>query len=448
MQKQYGEMMFSKDTFCSLPWSSIQINSTGDYKVCCFSGVSEFDEDIMSSTNKDHGMAYDDNGNIMNVLTHSFVEALNSKNHKDLRLAQSKNERHPICRVCWDRDDANAIKNQPSNSLRVKRTFGQLLEMKGVISLNKVDFYATKDGTLKEPPISLDLRFTNKCNMKCIMCSSKYSSLWYEDEMKLYNREYMKMGNKQYKLYVENNVYKADIPVWHDSPIWWDRFDEIKHRVKHIYITGGEPFIIKGHDVLLDKLISSGLAKDVTMEYDTNLTVINDKLLDKLKQFKKVMLFVSCDDIADRFELIRYPGKFDVFKKNLQKLKDRNVNVSHISSCVGMYSIFSPIRVEEYFTELGYNNFSFRFLRTNPYDLAYLPDSLKNKVIDIYEKSNISDKWKNFVCGYLENNMNKYEHLSVQYLDKFVSHMNQLDDIRGTNWKNTFPEVFELINNK
>ena len=438
-------MMFSKDTFCSLPWSSIQINSTGDYKVCCFSGVSEFDEDLMGVNNKDHGMAYDDNGNIMNVLTHSFIEALNSKNHKDLRLAQSKNERHPICRVCWDRDDANAKKNQPSNSLRVKRTFGQLPEMEGAITLNKVNFYATKDGSINEPPISLDLRFTNKCNMKCIMCSSKYSSLWYEDEMKLYNRDYMKMGNKQYKLYVENNVYKADIPVWHDSPIWWDRFDEIKHRVKHIYVTGGEPFIIKGHDVLLDKLIESNLAKDVVMEYDTNLTVINDKLLDKLKQFKKVMLFVSCDDIGDRFELIRYPGKFETMLKNLEKLKERNIHISHISSCVGMYSLFSPIRVEEYFSGLGYNNFSFRFLRTYPYDPAYLPDSMKHKVIDIYEKSNLSDKWKKYVCGYLENNMNKYEEESNEYVAKFINHMNNLDDIRHTDWKKTFPDVVKLL---
>ena len=437
--------MFSKDTFCSLPWSSIQINSTGDYKICCFSGESEFDEDIMASKNKDHGMAYDDNGNIMNVLTHSFTEALNSQSHKKLRLAQANDERSPICRVCWDREDASATRGQAPTSLRVKRTFGQYTQMEGAITLDKVNFYANKDGILNEMPISLDLRFTNKCNMKCIMCNSKYSSLWYEDEMKLHNRDYMEMGKKQYKLYQENGVYKADIPVWHDSPIWWQRFDEIKHRVNHIYVTGGEPFIIKGHDVLLDKLIEADLAKDVVMEYDTNLTVINDKLLDKLKKFKRVLLFLSCDDIEDRFELIRYPGKFSTFTDNLQKLKDRNIEITHISSCVGLYSLFSPIRVEDYYTRLGFNNFSFRLLRTDPYDIAYLPDSLKRKVIDIYEKSRLSDKWKGFVCGYLENNMNKYEHLSEHQMTRFVNHMDKLDSIRGTNWKNTFPEVVDLI---
>jgi MoaA/NifB/PqqE/SkfB family radical SAM enzyme len=438
--------MFTKETFCSLPWSSIQINSTGDYKICCFSGAPEFDDDIMVERNKDHGMAYDENGNIMNVLTHSILEAINSENHKKLRIAQSNNEKSPMCKVCWDREDANAKRGYPPTSLRVKRTFGQFPQIENAITLNKVNFYANKNGILNEMPISLDLRFTNKCNMKCIMCSSKYSSLWYEDEMKLYDRDYMSMGKKQYKLYQENGVYKADIPVWHDSPIWWQRFDEIKHRVKHIYLTGGEPFIIKGHDTLLDKLIESNLAKNVIMEYDTNLTVINDKLLEKLKKFKQVLLFLSCDDIGDRFEHIRFPGKFDVFTNNLKKLEDRNIHVTHISSCIGLYSIFSPIRVEEYFKNLGYDRFSFRLLRTDPYDIAYLPDELKKKVIDIYEKSNISERWKGFVCGYLENNMNKYEKSSTQYLNRFVEHMNKLDLIRGTDWKNTFPEIYDLLN--
>ena len=434
--------MFNKETFCSLPWSSIMIMASGDYKICCFSGSGEMNE---RGLGEDHGMAFDENGNVMNVLTHSIKEALNSKYHKQIRLSQSNGERNPICQVCWDRDDANATRGQPPNSLRVKRSFGQFMDMDGAITLNKVNFYATKDGSIDEPPISLDLRFTNKCNMKCIMCSSRYSSLWYEDEMKLYGNEYTTLGSKQYKIYKENGVYKSDTPVWHDSPIWWDRFEEIKHRVKHIYVTGGEPFIIKGHDILLDKLIDSGLAKNVTMEYDTNLTVINDKILEKLKQFKKVMLFVSCDDIEDKFELIRFPGKFNKMLENLEKIKSRGINVSHISSCVGMYSIFSPIRVEEYFNKLGYNNFSFRFLRTDPYNIAYLPDSIKEEIIKIYEKSNISNRWKGFICGYLENNMNKYENISESYVNKFTSHMDNLDNIRGTNWKKTFPEVSELL---
>ena len=434
--------MFNKSTFCSLPWSSIQIQSTGDFKVCCFSGTGEFLED---NINKDHGMAYDENGEVMNILTHSIIDALNSKYHKEIRLAQSKNERHNACQVCWDRDDANKVFNQESNSLRVKRSFNQFIPIKEAITLANVNQYFKEDGLLNEMPISLDLRFTNMCNMKCIMCNSKYSSLWYEDEVKLNGLDYFSMGSKSYKLYQDNGVYKADIPVWHDSPIWWEKFNLIKHKVKHIYITGGEPFIIKGHDVLLNILIEADLAKDVILEYDTNLTVINNKILNRFNKFKQINLFVSCDDIEDKFEHIRFPGKFNILLDNLDKLRKYNIPVGQITSCIGIYSLFSPIRLEKYFNNIGYNNFSLRFLRTDPYDIAFLPKIIKLKVIEIYKKSNLSQKWKNFVIGYLTNNLDKYEENSLSYLSKFILHMDKLDKIRGTNWRNTFPDVHELL---
>jgi len=434
--------MFNKQTFCSLPWSTLQIMSTGDYKICMFSGAGEENDQSMPV---DHGLAHDENGNVMNVLTHSMLEALNSQYHKQIRLSQAEGKRDNLCRICWDRDDAMASKGQPSNSIRVKRSFGQFINMDNAITLTNVNDFAKPDGSLDEFPISLDLRLSNQCNMKCIMCSPKYSSLWYEDELKLYGRDHITVGKKTYPLYIENGVFKTDIPNWNDSPIWWQRLDEIKHRLRHLYISGGEPFLIKAHDIMLQKLIDADVAKNIVLEYDTNLTVINDNILTKLKQFKNVLLFVSCDDIEDKFELIRFPGKFNKMLENLEKIKSRGIKVSHISSCVGMYSIFSPIRLEEYFNKLGYNNFSFRFLRTDPYNIAYLPDSIKKEIIKIYEKSNISNRWKGFICGYLENNMNKYEDISESYVNKFTSHMDNLDNIRGTNWKKTFPEVSELL---
>jgi hypothetical protein len=41
--------------------------------------------------------------------------------------------------------------------------------------------------------------------------------------------------------------------------------------------------------------------------------------------------------------------------------------------------------------------------------------------------------------------MNKYEDISESYINKFSSHMDNLDKIRGTDWKKTFPEIIELL---
>jgi hypothetical protein len=41
--------------------------------------------------------------------------------------------------------------------------------------------------------------------------------------------------------------------------------------------------------------------------------------------------------------------------------------------------------------------------------------------------------------------MNKYNEISESYVSKFFVHMDNLDNLRGTNWKDTFPEVYNLL---
>ena len=99
--------MFSNKTFCTLPFSSIQINSSGNYKVCCFTGEITENAKVRGGFQNNYGIALDKDGKVMHVLTHSIEEAINSETHKSLRLAQSKDERHPACHVCWVKDDGH-----------------------------------------------------------------------------------------------------------------------------------------------------------------------------------------------------------------------------------------------------------------------------------------------------------------------------------------------------
>ena len=432
-----------------MPWTALQIQPSGDFKICCFSSITKENGQSLN-----HGMAIDENGQVMNILTHSIVDALNSKYHKEIRLAQSKDERHPMCKVCWDRDDANK-NNNSTNSLRYYRTFIQLKNVDNAISMEKAEFMMGEDGSISNIPLSLDLRFTNVCNMQCIMCDSKYSNQWFKDELLVNGRDYISYDDKKYKIFEIDGVFKSEMPVWHDSDEWWNQFELIKGQIRHLYITGGEPFIVKSHDILLDKLIDAGLAKNIILEYDTNLTVINDKIINRLKKFKKVVLSVSCDDVEEQFELIRYPGKFNILLENLDKLRQKNLKIRHLSTCVGIYSLYSPIRLNNYFRKMGINDlfdgnqldFSFRFLK-NPVgtNIALLPRHLKLKMIDVYQNSNLPNKWKNYLIGYLENNLDTYsEELCIKSVNDHIIYLDKLDSIRGTNWKKTFPEIVELL---
>ena len=74
-------MPFNKHSFCPELWSQLEITSTGDYKICC-----------LAYGKYEQGIATDANGQVMNVMTHSILDAINSEANKSIRLAQSRNE--------------------------------------------------------------------------------------------------------------------------------------------------------------------------------------------------------------------------------------------------------------------------------------------------------------------------------------------------------------------
>jgi MoaA/NifB/PqqE/SkfB family radical SAM enzyme len=447
--------MFSKTTFCSLPWSSIQINPSGNFKICCFSG-----------NDGNHGVGLDAEGNVMNVLTHSIEDAMNSELHKELRLAQSRNERHPVCRVCWDKElaharqmldskhEANVYKGVSQASIynsvshRIGRTFNQLVDQPNVVNVDDAAAAMRPDGSIDAVPIFLDIRFSNLCNAKCIQCEPQYSNLWYNDWVELNGTTKFNVGKAEYNLTKQGNKYVSDMPKWHDTPEWWAQFDRIKGRLRRIYVVGGEPFLQPAHDEMLDRLISADLAKDIELEYDTNLMAINNKILERFSKFKKIHLAVSLDDIEKRYELIRFPSNWDRLNENLEKIKGLyNVSETRITMCIGTFSVYAPARVIPYFLDRGYKRFSIRLLRSPAcYDLAWLPNDIKRTIINSYDSIDIPTRFKAETVGYLKNRMDQCsEEKSEMWMNSFVQRMDALDKLRGTDWKAVMPDVVELL---
>jgi organic radical activating enzyme len=463
--------MFTKETFCTMPWSSILILPSGDFKICCFTGQE------LPNGGDSHGIAFAEDGTTMNVLTHSIKEAMNSVYHKEIRAAQARGERHIACKVCWDRDDAATRQGVKPTSLRVVRTFDQNVE--GTQKINRewgrvggqpmvgsaipenatqwlLDPTLTTDGTMKDiMPVSLDIRFSNLCNAKCIMCEPLYSTLWYEDYERLTGNQFFNSGMKRYNIIKTpkvsgGNVYSSDMPEWRDDPRWWKQLDELAPHLQHVYITGGEPFLQPQHDKFLDRLIEAGYAKNIVLEYDTNLSVMNTKILDRLTKFKDIILRISTDDVGARYELIRHPLKFNNLLDNMAKLKDYGLDkkIDTITTCIGIYSMYAPMRMWETFAPLGYEKYFIRILVSpKAVDMAYLPRKIKEKVINDYDGNNALPHFhKTHVAGYLKNNFDLVDDDKARlHLNSFVRYMEGLDRIRKTDWKSTFPEVVDLL---
>jgi len=456
------KMTFSNKTFCTMPWSSIMILPSGDFKICCFTGHKT------PAGGDSHGVAIDDAGNTMNVLTHSIKEAMNSKWHKELRVAQSQGKRHDICKVCWDRDDAAVTHENIATSLRVVRTYYQNADsgtnqsretmgghpMTGAVLPETASGIMTADGSIDMMPISLDMRFSNLCNAKCIMCEPLYSTLWYGDQIDVNQKDFFDVGPKRYNIITKTSptgrkTYTDDMPNWNDDPRWWKQFDELAPHLRHVYITGGEPFIQPIHDVFIEKLVERGFAKNIIIEYDTNLSVLNPKILNYLTEFKDVIIRISADDVGERYNLVRFPLKFDRITKNIELLKEYGLHekIVNITSCIGIHTIFAPLTIHRYFSSLGYDKYVFRILRAPPQvDIVNLPRAAKEAVIKIYEQSDVPHSDQKHVVGYLKNNLDSIsDEKARNQISIFRHYMDSLDRSRGTDWRATIPEVDALI---
>lgn len=438
--------MFNLESFCGELWSQIEINTLGDYKICCLANYA-----------KDYGMAQDKDGKVMNVLTHSIEEAMNSETHKDHRLQLKDNIKVARCRNCYDSEDSTKGTdkwddynlNTWGNSKRQRIINVTTKDVPEYITWDRADQYTLPDGSITSKVVNLGLRFGNLCNQKCIMCSPEFSSLWYDDYESIYGQG-TPVGFGGYKKY---NIVKdkhdkntLDFTKWWEQDIWWHRLEEIAPDLRHLYMTGGEPLIVPAMQEILDRLIDKDYAKNIVLRFDTNLSVINNKVIDKFKHFKRVDFCVSIDDVSERYELIRYPGKYNTVIDNIKKLQDNGLNIHYLSCCVGLASIYSVVRVSELAEELGIET-NFRILEGPDWiDIRSLPRSAKQEIIDYYNSlmhhGKHRTKWYNTVIKLLEKYMD-YER--PDRIQKFVKTMDKLDALRGTDWRKTLPDIQDLL---
>jgi len=424
--------MFHKDSFCPEVWSQIEISNTGDFKGCCLANFGD-----------DNSVALDENNQPMNILTHTFDQAINSKTHKDHRLMLSRNEKPAKCTSCYDNEEATG---KPSS----KRQRVIRFTAPNIPAYTTVDTAASLtalDGSIKQNIVNLDLRFGNLCNQKCIMCSPEYSSAWYSDwlDIKPHNK-FFPSEFKSYEILKDDHgrAY-SNFPNWWESDIWWTKFEEIAHQIRYIYFTGGEPFLVPAMQEILDRLIAKDFAKRVQLRFDTNLSVINDKVIDKLKKFKRIIMCVSIDETEDRYEIIRFPGNYKKFLTNIELLKSRQIEIQFLTTCIGLATPYTVLRIDKLANELGIAR-KYRFLEGPLWlDIRQYPKGAKLEIIEKYKtamKEPGDHTWTNAVVNLLTKYLDQSDDVHLQ---EFIRVMNILDRNRGTDWKSTLDEVYDLL---
>ena len=156
----------------------------------------------------------------------------------------------------------------------------------------------------------LKIDFSNKCNLKCTMCSSKRSTGWIKDEQKM-NKALQGDG-------------RLDVPISTHETLGSEWFKQIPiewfENLGAVEISGGEP--LYQEDALEFIEFLSIEVPDIAMRIITNTTLVDDKILTILKRFTYLRILCSVDAWEnDCYKYVR-GGVYELpqIKENIIKL--------------------------------------------------------------------------------------------------------------------------------
>jgi len=329
----------NSSTFCPSPWIGF-FNQVNIGKCCCANLI---------KTDK------------------LISEHMSSNEMNKLRQALLNGEKHPTCNECWE-TEAQGLK-----SIRQQR-----------LDYLQPDNYITADETYKGKIEFLELRVSNLCNLACRMCNPTDSSL--------IAKEIIDNPSIQ-KIYPKNfNVTNYLDEISEDR---WQEILDICQNLKRLSLTGGEPMIVKKFYDLLDYLILNNFSKNIDLQITTNGTVYNQKMLDKLYQFKNVTFVLSLDATGKVAEYQRYGKSWETIYKNAIQLINQPFKHIMVHATISAYTVLDMGNFANLLLELIDKNENLRihnYFVTNPQSLQIFNLNQDLKIIAIDQLINAADK--------------------------------------------------------
>ena len=273
----------------------------------------------------------------------------------------------------------------------------------------------------------LEFNMSNICNLKCRMCDGINSSAWVKDDLKL-----AEIGNNKYFRRVDDpefgytNKSEEIIAKLFDDPTPF-------MNLRYLSIKGGEPYMEPANKIILQKFIDLGIAKQITLDWTTNGTIVDDEIAHMARQFGHSKWTVSLEAIGGLYEYIR-GGKNFTFEQLEKNLVQYNFDRVIIAVTVMAYNIAHLGEIDKWFLKqkikypwwsIYYNNVVAKPPYLNP---RILPN-------DILE--NIEVKFPNI-------NYTQDEFLG-KHIDLFIDYTKDLDKIRNTNVLDYCPELRPLF---
>ena len=384
-------MKYNLKTFCPLPWMHFSARPDGIGRLCCEA------DDMPLKDNDGRLISWKD--------FHDFHSYFNSEDYKKIRLQMLNGERPPHCTACFRQED---------NGTHSKRML-MLSPYKNMI--DKLLKSTHPDGSIDYHPRSfyIDMALGNKCNLKCRMCHPGSSYL--------IGKDWEQMG-KPFDKKLTKGILRDK---WYASPGFFHLVQSSLPFIREMAITGGEPFLIKEHLQILEMAVKEGHADHILLRYNTNQTVIPDKMVNLWKSFKRVDVTCSVEAFGKLNDYIRYPSKWKELEKNMYYLDDIAFRNSHIKVFIHTtFQAYNVLRIPEFLGWLKEANFkvlhrfpSFVWIRFPDWLCASIyprrfRDDIANKITESL------DHYESFFLSYNEGSHRGSSRDKIQVLREFV----------------------------
>ena len=344
-------MKLPHDKFCVLPWVSLETSPIGTVRPCCLA------EDEIKDTE----------GNKYSLLRTNLNEVHTSEYMQKLRQEFLDGKKPQTCRKCWNEE----------RSGRTSKRMHTLNRLKHIVE----DTNWTADA---KPLVFIDFKLGNICNLKCRICGSWSSSTFATEEVRFEGKD-----SFHYQMLKDGAWPRQNQRFWQD-------IDELMEQVRYLEFTGGEPFMIKEHFDLLQRMVDKGIAQDVEIHYNTNGTQFPEHAEEIWKNFKLVEIAFSIDDVEERFEYQRANAVWDEVNTNMDRfesMRNRNTNIQlQVCSTVNVFNVLYLEELANWIDQRSFDYVYWNMLHEAYYhSVGTLPERAKELVSKKLLSANVSD---------------------------------------------------------
>jgi organic radical activating enzyme len=301
-------------------------------------------------------------------------------------------------------------------------------------------------------PSSLEIFFSNTCNLKCIYCSSKFSSSIQAENNKFGGSIILENEFKY-----EDNQYNTMVPKF------WKWFNTNSIKLQRLQVLGGEPLLQKDVIKLID-YFEEHPHPNLEFNLVTNLSVPHTqlvKLLDRLsnlvtkKLIKRIDIQTSIECWGQGQEYIRNGVDLDTFDTNMRyMLNTGNCRIGLLSTINTLSILTMPDLCNKYLDWNKTQTICWYMHLVMPaddgifspliFDYSVFESSL-TQVSSLLPNKTWDDKMTCDTFLGITNYLKKNCKDNLPKQKELIAYLNENDRRRNSNWQTTFPWLKTIL---